>query len=253
VQLYTAYSFQTNKTKPIFEFAHTQYYKMQHPLDYPAWNALISGNKNLSEGNEHVKYFPEDVGPFVGLHEQSYDEFQILYNIIPFKRRLVIIVSKKIEIPKPWTLTEHLKALQMVHTKDTTQENTTAKIIHLQNKDVSQMLALTAMTHPGPFLKRTIEFGNYEGIFNNGKLIAMAGQRMHPDKFVEISAVCTHPDHLGKGYAGRLIESQVRQIKANQEIPFLHVTSDNYNAIRLYKKLGFEERKEMDIYVFQKD
>jgi len=226
---------------------------MEHPLDYPAWNALVSGNKNLSLGNEHVKYFDEEVGPFVGLFEQNHYEFEYLYHIIPPKRRMVIIISKELEIPKPWTLTEHIKALQMVHKKDDIPVHATGEIIPLQLKDVPQMLDLTALTHPGPFLKKTIEFGNYEGIFNNGELISMAGQRMHPAQYIEISAVCTHPDYHGKGYAGQLIQSQVRSIKANSGMPFLHVKDDNMEAIRLYKKLGFEVRKQMNIYVFQKD
>src|SRR6185312_33954 len=226
---------------------------MEHPLDYPAWNALISGNKNLSLGNEHVKYFHEEVAPFVGLSEQNHYEFEHLYHIIPPKRRMVIIISKEIEIPKPWTLTEHIKALQMVYTQNSSPVHATTEIIPLQIKDVPQMLDLTALTHPGPFLQRTIEFGNYEGIFNNGTLISMAGQRMHPEQYVEISAVCTHPDHHGKGYAGQLIQSQVRSIKANSGVPFLHVKDDNMEAIRLYKKLGFEVRKQMNIYLFQKD
>ncbi|MDP4285380.1 MAG: GNAT family N-acetyltransferase [Bacteroidota bacterium] len=226
---------------------------MEHPLDFPAWNALISRNKNLSEGNERVKYFHEEVAPFVGMSELSPDEFELLYYLIPLKRRMVIIISKEIEIPKQWTLTEHIKALQMVYTQDAPPGNASAEIIQLQNKDVPQMLDLTAITHPGPFLKRTIEFGNYEGIFENGNLISMAGERMHPGQYVEISAVCTHPDHLGKGYASQLIQSQVRRIKASSGVPFLHVKDDNLPAIGLYKKLGFEVRKQMNIYVFRKD
>lgn len=226
---------------------------MEHPLDYPAWNALISGNKNLSLGNEHVKYFHEEVGPFVGLSEQTDNEFEYLYHIISPKRTMVIIIAKELEIPKPWTFKEHIDALQMVHTKDVSPVHAAAEIIPLQLKDVPQMLDLTALTHPGPFLQRTIEFGNYEGIFDDGELVSMAGERMHPGKYVEVSAVCTHPDHLCKGYAGQLIQSQVRKIKANSDIPFLHVRSDKENAIRLYKSLGFEVRKQMNIYVFQKD
>lgn len=226
---------------------------MQHPLDYPAWNALISGNKNLSLGNEHVKYFHEEVAPFVGLSEQNHYEFEYLYNIIPPKRRMIIIISKEIEIPKPWVLTKYIKALQMVHTQDAPPVHTAAEIIPLQVKDVPQMLELTALTSPGPFMMRTIEFGNYEGIFNNGELVSLAGQRMHPSQYVEISAVCTHPDYHGKGYAGQLIQSQIRNIKANSGVPFLHVEDSNIRAISLYKKLGFEVREEMNIYVFQKD
>ena len=115
------------------------------------------------------------------------------------------------------------------------------------------MLALTQLTHPGPFLKRTIEFGNYKGIFDSGELIAMAGQRMHPKEFIEISAVCTHPGYTGKGYGRMLVFDQIRKIMAEGCIPFLHVRSDNQNAIKLYKHLGFSLRREMNIYVLQKD
>jgi ribosomal protein S18 acetylase RimI-like enzyme len=226
---------------------------MEHPLDYPAWNALISGNNNLSEGNEYVKYFDAEVAPFVGMSELSFDEFQLLADNIPVKREMVIIISKEIEIPRPWIVTEHLNALQMVFSGNVQDDHATETIVPLQDKDVPQMLTLTALTHPGPFSKRTIEFGNYEGIFNHGELISMAGQRMHPAEFAEISAVCTHPDHLGKGYAGQLIRSQVRKIKANSETPFLHVRSDKESASHLYKGLGFQVRKQMEIYVFHRE
>ncbi len=113
-------------------------------------------------------------------------------------------------------------------------------------------MALTQLTHPGPFLERTIEFGNYEGIFNSGELIAMAGQRMHAYEYVEISAVCTHPDHTGKGYGRSLINNQVYKIVEETNIAFLHVRADNKHAIKLYKHLGFTVRSEINIYVLQK-
>lgn len=235
-----------------YDFSNCNDILMEHPLDNPIWNALISGNKNLSQGNEHVKYFSEDVAPFVGMFELSSDEFKHLYDIISLERRMVIIVSKELVIPKQWALIEHIKALQMIQTYSTPPYTASAKLIPLQKKDVPQMIALTAMTHPGPFLKRTIEFGNYEGIFNKGELISMAGQRFHANQYVEISAVCTHPDYHGKGYAGQIIQSQIRRIKSSTGIPFLHVREDNMQAIRLYKSLGFEVRKLMNIYAIQK-
>lgn len=225
---------------------------MEHPLDNPIWNALISGNKNLSQGTEHVKYFSEDVAPFVGMFELSPDEFKLLYDIMPFQRRMVIIVSRELVILNQWSVIENIRALQMIHTNPIPPYTASAELIPLQKKDVPQMISLTTMTHPGPFLKRTIEFGNYEGIFNKGELISMAGQRFHANQYVEISAVCTHPDYHGKGYAGQLIQNQIRRIKSSAGIPFLHVREDNMQAIRLYKSLGFGVRKLMNIYVIQK-
>jgi predicted GNAT family acetyltransferase len=113
---------------------------------------------------------------------------------------------------------------------------------------IPEMLALTQLTAPGPFFQRTIEFGEYTGIFADDKLVAMAGQRMQPLPYVEISAVCTHPDHLGKGYAGMLLNEQIKRIMAVGKIPFLHVLADN-PAVRVYERVGFKTRKPITGYV----
>jgi predicted GNAT family acetyltransferase len=126
------------------------------------------------------------------------------------------------------------------------------KIIPLSKENVPEMIELTQLTEPGPFLERTIEFGNYKGIFINGKLAAMAGWRMQPFQYVEISAVCTHPDYTGKGLGTALMKDQVISILDEGKIPFLHVRSDNEIAIKLYKRLGFTVRRHMNFYVLQK-
>ena len=225
---------------------------MNHPLDNPAWNALLSGNKNLSKGNEQIKFFDSKVSPFVGFAHYSPDKSEILYRLISGQQTLAIISPKEIVISNQWNIIEHMKVLQMVHKHSTLPVTASENLIQLQKKHVPEMIALTGMTHPGPFLKRTIEFGNYYGIFNNNKLVAMAGQRLHVNECLEISAVCTHPDYLGKGYASQLITDQIHRIKAGAGIPFLHVKDDNAQAIALYKKLGFEARKQLDIYIIQK-
>ena len=114
------------------------------------------------------------------------------------------------------------------------------------------MLSLTKLTNPGPFLERTIEFGHYRGIFDGEELVAMAGQRMHSFNYAEISAVCTHPDYLGRGYARQLLLNQAQRIQAEGNIPYLHVLSTNERALKVYTGLGFVTRKEMYFYVLQK-
>jgi predicted GNAT family acetyltransferase len=101
------------------------------------------------------------------------------------------------------------------------------------------MLDLVARTQPGPFLQRTVELGTYLGVRRDGALVAMAGERLHPPGFTEVSAVCTDPDHRGQGYAARLVQAVVAGIKERGDIPFLHATATNTNAIRLYEALGF--------------
>jgi predicted GNAT family acetyltransferase len=114
------------------------------------------------------------------------------------------------------------------------------------------MIQLATLTKPGPFNTRTIEFGHYHGIFENNRLAAMTGQRLHVDDHTEISAVCTHPDFLGKGYAATLMRHQVKFILAQNQIPFLHVRADNSRAIALYERLGFKENRVMNFYFMKR-
>ena len=114
------------------------------------------------------------------------------------------------------------------------------------------MVRLAALTKPGPFDKRTIEFGNYYGIFENNKLVAMTGQRLHVHYFAEVSAVCTHPDYLGKGYASLLLMHQADLILNSGQTPFLHVKSDNERAIFLYDKIGFKVNGPMNFYFLKR-
>ncbi len=105
------------------------------------------------------------------------------------------------------------------------------------------MIELTAMTKPGPFSTRTHELGTYLGIRLENKLVAMSGERLKVPGLTEVSAVCTHPDHLGKGYARILMAEVMRRIRERGETPFLHSRQDNLRAVELYKRLGFRERK----------
>jgi predicted GNAT family acetyltransferase len=107
------------------------------------------------------------------------------------------------------------------------------------------MLALVERTKPGPFLPRTIELGTYLGIRRAGALVAMAGERLHPPGWTEISAVCTDPGHRGQGLGTRLVHAVAAGIRARDETPFLHAAATNTSAIRLYESLGFRLRKEV--------
>jgi predicted GNAT family acetyltransferase len=225
---------------------------MEHVLDNPAFNALISGNKNIANGIENVRYFNKNTGPFVGLKETSALNFKALHELIPDGGASVFISPIEVDLPEEWKTVNYLKCLQMIYINDAEQVSTDAEIVPLTDSHIPQMLALTKLTNPGPFLERTIDFGHYFGIFNGDKLIAMAGQRMHPLPYAEISAVCTHPDHLGKGYARQLLVFHANRIKTAGNIPFLHVRDDNKRAIKVYESLGFVTRAILHFYVIQK-
>jgi GNAT superfamily N-acetyltransferase len=115
--------------------------------------------------------------------------------------------------------------------------------------DVEEMTDLVRRTRPGPFERRTVTLGTYLGFRDRGTLVAMAGERLLPPGYTEISAVCTDPDHRGRGYAARLVRAVAAGIRARGEVPFLHTTASNTPAIRLYEQLGFELRARPDFVV----
>ncbi|MEO9146865.1 MAG: GNAT family N-acetyltransferase [Ginsengibacter sp.] len=226
---------------------------MNHILDNPVWNALISGNQSLSQGTETVKYFSETVSPFVGFKEFTADNFNILHDQIKDERSLAIMSAGEVVIPASWQMVENLNVWQLVYRGTSVKPYMKNRaVVPLLDENIDEMVQLTGATHPGPFEKGTIRFGYYEGIFEGGKLAAMAGQRLHPNQYAEISAVCTHPDFTGRGLASALLLSQIQRIQSASEIPFLHVLSDNERAIKLYQKMGFVKRSEIFIYIIKK-
>jgi ribosomal protein S18 acetylase RimI-like enzyme len=221
---------------------------MEHILDNPIYNALNTGSKHLSLGSDTAKFFISEVAPFAGLKENSSICFNELRAISPSEASFILFTPVHLEIPPTWKINGQMDLFQMVYEQEAPQASPSHNFVELGEKHIPQMIALTALTKPGPFLSRTIEFGKYIGIFDGEELVAMAGQRFQPLPYVEISAVCTHPDHLRKGYASALLTEQIRMIQAVGHIPFLHVRADNYSAISAYERVGFTTRSEMFVY-----
>jgi ribosomal protein S18 acetylase RimI-like enzyme len=225
---------------------------MEHVLDNPAWNALISGNCGLSFGNENIKYFDKEVSPFAAFSENTDQNFLQLYNKLPHNRPVLFVSAKQIEIPAAWKVLRVIHGVQMVCDAAKIKEQPSIVPVPLTNEHVPQMLDLTQLTNPGPFASKTIDFGHYQGIFEGGQLAAMAGQRLHAFNYAEVSAVCTRPGHTSKGYARQLILSQINRINAAGEIPFLHSRADNDRALKVYERLGFETRIKVWFYFMMK-
>ena len=226
---------------------------MDHLLNNPVWNALAGENKTLAEGNDLVKCFPVAIAPFVGLRQIDPESFDALYQLIPAGRTIAILTPDYIDIPAEWKPVHHTQLLQMVMESKERPPAGSFTIQHLGQLHVPAMLTLTKMTNPGPFYERTIEFGNYSGIFSQDQLVAMAGQRLHAGQYIEISAVCTQPDYAGRGFGKALVLHLVQLIRQQGCIPFLHVRKDNTNAIKLYSFLGFLTRHEMTINIVRKN
>lgn len=225
---------------------------MEDLLYNPVYNALLSGDANLSFGTDSVKYFDEEVSPFAGFHHQYEKGFEELYNLLPLDRKILYATPQLIKEPRGWKLLVEIKGLQFLFTEKTVQGKQNYELVPLNESNVDEMVELATLTKPGPFGTRTIEFGHYHGIFDNGKLVAMTGQRLHVHNYTELSAVCTHPDHLGKGYAAALMQHQLQLILSHDQIPFLHVRADNSRAIALYERLGFKVNREMNFYFMKR-
>ncbi len=221
---------------------------MEDMLFNPVYHALLTGDKDLALGNGRVKYFDESVSPFAGFPDDFETGFDDLHMQLPRGRKILYAIPERITEPMGWKLVVAISGLQFVHRTKVAVPASKIEIIPLDKSHASEMVQLAAMTKPGPFEMRTIEFGYYHGIFEKNKLVAMTGQRLHPGNYSEVSAVCTHPDHLGKGYAAALLDHQVALILEKGQIPFLHVRDDNERAIALYKRLGFEISRPMHFY-----
>ncbi len=218
----------------------------------PVFNALQTCDAAMSRGTETAKYFDIEVSPFAGFDVSHPNGFDELYDLLPAQRSILYAHANEVSIPKNWQIKAHVPGLQFVLEHYSPHPAAGVTILPLDEMHVAEMIRLTALTRPGPFAARTIEFGNYFGIFENGQLVAMTGQRLHLPGLTEISAVCTHPNHVGKGYAAALLQHQIELIVNTGQTPFLHVRADNTRATDLYKRLGFAVSRPMQFYFLKK-
>jgi GNAT superfamily N-acetyltransferase len=215
---------------------------MKHILDNPVWEALVSEDKRFNRGTHALAFFPEDVSPFVGMKHWDDHDLAILEKELPSDRSFYVMIADQVRIPDCFQVVFTTTLYQMVCTRFQPIFDSSLSIRQLGDADVPAMLELTSLTKPGPFLQHTIDFGNYVGIHSDGELLAMAGERLHVNGYTEVSAVCSHPDHLGKGYASQLMSHACDTIIQRGNIPFLHVKQDNTRAIAKYEHLGFSIR-----------
>jgi ribosomal protein S18 acetylase RimI-like enzyme len=221
-------------------------------LRNPVYHSLLGIDRHLGAGPGQVLWFDEAVSPFAGFAEGDAQGFDLLYKLLPAGRNILIASPTPIEMPSQWVLRIAIEGLQFLFQGNTMEMPEHFSSLKLQIEHVPQMMELAALTKPGPFGSRTIDFGHYYGVFENGQLVAMTGQRLHVGRYAEISAVCTHPSALGKGYATSLVQHQVALILSQGKIPFLHVRADNHRAISLYERLGFVEQGPMHFYFMYK-
>jgi predicted GNAT family acetyltransferase len=219
-----------------------------HPLDHPVWYALITRQRALAEGGARARRYPPAIAPFADLADMSAQSFAALGALMSPSDVAVLFTPDAVTAPAEFKILLAKTGEQMIGTPAEISGNA-ADIVTLGAADVPAMMELTKLTNPGPFTPRTHELGMFLGIRVDGKLAAMAGERMKPANYTEMTAVCVHPDHRGRGYAQALLAAVSRQILARGEIPFLHVFSDNDSAIALYRRQGMEIRRSLCVTV----
>ena len=223
-----------------------------HPLDRPIWNALTGPQANLAESAGSARRFPPAVTALGALAEVNDAGYASLASLQRPGEATALFLETPSKPPAGWKVIRDLPLSQMVY-QGRQPAKRSVSFIELGTPDEAEMLALAKLTEPGPFGTRTRELGDFVGIRNEaGKLISMAGVRLHVPGFTEVSAVCTHPDHLGKGYAAGLMSEIMARIRKRGETPFLHVRADNARAIQIYERLGFRQRRVFQLSVVTK-
>ncbi len=226
-------------------------------LDNPVWHSLTGRDAHLGTVRDGVAWFDEAVSPFVGFPEDHPDGFGTLHALLPPGRRILYATRGELPDHPGWELSVNVEGLQFLFNGRGAARPQPLPLpqpqpVLLDTSHIHAMIALARLTRPGPFNTRTIDFGHYYGFLEAGRLAAMTGQRMHVGRYSEVSAVCTHPDFLGRGYATRLIEQQLALIGAAGETPFLHVRADNTRAIAVYERLGFVANGPMNFYFLKR-
>ncbi len=214
---------------------------MAELLDNPIWHALTTEQVHLAVREGDAARFPPELTALAGMRAPQ--AVTTLPRLIGAGRTAGLLIEWQLDLPADLARVDDVPALQMVH--DGPAPEMPAGLEELGPADAASMLALAEATRPGPFGMRTGELGVFLGIRADGKVIAMAGQRMRLPGLVEVSGICTDPAHLGRGHGARLLAGQVALICGAGQGVFLHVKADNARAIALYERLGFRARRQL--------
>src|SRR3954452_10720321 len=222
------------------------------PPTQPIWTAPTTTQQALAEGDGRARRYPTLVTPFADMPKMSADNFAALGALMAPQDIAVLFTPDAVQPPAEFKTMLAETGEQMTGTPVETPANG-IEIVTLGVDDVPAMIELTSLTKPGPFSTRTHELGTFLGIRADGQLVAMAGERMKPAQYTEMTAVCVHPSHRGRRYGQILLSAISRQIVSRGEIPFLHVFSSNHSAIALYQRQGMELRRRLHVTVLKKE
>ena len=223
-------------------------------LDNIVWNSLAGPHAAFSAGTSTARRYASGFSPILGFANATDPDFAALKDHCEVGEHFYVARWSG-SAPPGWQIDADSIGHQMVWDAGLAAADDTLTSRRLEAAHVPQMLELVAIRPPGPFGVRNIELGEYYGVFDGGdggdggRLVAMAGERMHAGRFREISGVCTHPDFQGRGYARRLMMKLLRLEILRGQTPFLHVMHDNVDARRLYERMGFRDHQQMALRV----
>lgn len=221
----------------------------EHSLDRPVWNALTTRQAMLAIGPEGARRYRAEINLFAAAADGSADSLAALAALIPEGGEIGTVERELFpKVPGTRVVREAI-VNQMIATASPGLTDDFAYDV-LGPEDAIDMLALATLTEPGPFFAETYRMGHFIGVREGGRLVAMSGQRMRVPGFTEVSAVCTHPDHRGKGLAGKLMRVIIDRIIREGDAAFLHVYPDNAGAIGLYEALNFRFRAQLVFTTF---
>lgn len=225
-------------------------------LDRPVWASLVTHHASISVGDDLARRFRDDVNLFASARDDSEEALRALAGLIVPGQPAYVLQAPPIAVPPGCTVTKHGVGVQMIATRgladEAARERAVGDILPLDDADAAEMLALATLTQPGPFLARTHTMGRFLGVRIDGRLAAMAGERMRFPGHTEVSGVCTHPDFRGRGLARRLSAVVAARIEARGDLPFLHAWVDNRAAIALYESLGFAVRCRVEAKILER-
>jgi predicted GNAT family acetyltransferase len=225
---------------------------MAHPLDRPIWSALTTQHASLAEGGDRAKRYQPSIHPFTATLDDSDASLCALAALVATGEDALIVQAAPIVLGDQFVPLTTASAVQMVAEALPLPTVAPARIETLTDDDAAEMLALAELTKPGPFTLRAQALGAFWGIKSDGRLIAMAGERMKQPGFTELSGVCTHPDFRGRGLGQIMSVFVANQIAARGEVPYLHSYATNADAIRLYESIGFRIRATMNVAIVKR-
>lgn len=221
-----------------------------HPLGRAIWTALTTRQAGLARSAGAVRRFDPAFSPFAASADGTAESLAALADLVPPGGE-VYLQGDAIEPPAGFAVRRSAHTVLMVAERI---EGPAADFDFevLGDADGPEMMALAHLTKPGPFAERTHQLGRFVGVRHEGRLVAMAGERLKAGPYTEVSGVCTHPDHRGRGYAGGLMKDVAWKILERGEKPFLHSYADNIGAIALYERLGFAVRSRPMLFVLER-